>query len=155
MIDELLAYAGIDDRYADAFGTPAVVARETKIAMLAALGYAVKTDSDAARVLARCRKIDAAVRFAPSYVTTRERLDRLPAELRGQLPARAEYGQYLCEGDGRAIPVVIAPARAYVPNEVDEHPRWGIAAQLYSLRSGGNGGIGDFTDLATLVRIAV
>ncbi|HEY5339562.1 MAG TPA: 4-alpha-glucanotransferase, partial [Candidatus Aquilonibacter sp.] len=154
MIDDLLAYAGIDDRFADAFGTPAVVARETKVAMLQALGFDVTDDEDAARVLAERRAADAGMKFAPSYVVRPDTLDRVPAQLRAQMPKRADYGYYLTEGDGRAIRVVVAPSKAYVPADVAERPRWGLGAQLYSLQSAGSTGLGDFSDLAALAKIA-
>ena len=48
--------------------------------------------------------------------------------------------------------IIVTPPRAYTPWTYDKPLRfWGVAAQLYSLRSGTNWGIGDFTDLATLV----
>ena len=50
--------------------------------------------------------------------------------------------------------VVIAPRRCYLPPALHEGRRvWGPAVQLYALRSQRNWGIGDFTDLATLVRL--
>jgi 4-alpha-glucanotransferase len=154
MIDELLSHARIDYRYADAFGTAAVVSRETKIAMLGALGYDVADDVDAARILAERRAADARRRFAPSYVLTPETLDRLPAALRAQMPRDVAYGYHLCEGDGRAIHVIVAPAEAFAPRELERHPRWGIAAQLYALDSPSGAGMGDFSSLARLARLA-
>jgi len=48
--------------------------------------------------------------------------------------------------------VVVAPRRAYLPACVRGDERaWGIAAQLYSLRSARNWGIGDFGDLLQLI----
>lgn len=154
MLDELLAYAGIDPHYSDAFGTPAVVSRETKIAMLAALGYDAPSEKDAQRVLARERKRAEKRRFAPSYVVTRERLEQLPQELRAQLPVEADHGYYRCEAGEGIVHVAIVPSRSFVPEGLDRRQLWGIAAQLYSLRSARNEGIGDFTDLAELARIA-
>jgi (1->4)-alpha-D-glucan 1-alpha-D-glucosylmutase len=47
--------------------------------------------------------------------------------------------------------LIVTPERAYTPWEQDQPRRvWGVAAQVYSLRSATNWGIGDFTDLATL-----
>jgi (1->4)-alpha-D-glucan 1-alpha-D-glucosylmutase len=57
--------------------------------------------------------------------------------------------------DGRTLAetmLAVAPARCYRPAAVDEGARaWGAAAQLYSVRSGRNWGMGDFTDLATIL----
>ena len=49
---------------------------------------------------------------------------------------------------------IVVPERAYVPDALERAPAWGIAAQLYSLRSARNAGIGDFGDLARLATIA-
>ena len=47
---------------------------------------------------------------------------------------------------------LIVPARCYRPPAVDNDGRiWGAAVQLYALRSERNWGMGDFTDLATLL----
>jgi len=61
---------------------------------------------------------------------------------------------------GSALPasitrLVLAPGRAWMPPQLDAGPGvWGVALQLYSLRSARNWGIGDFTDLAEAVRLA-
>jgi (1->4)-alpha-D-glucan 1-alpha-D-glucosylmutase len=48
--------------------------------------------------------------------------------------------------------LAVAPARCYRPAAVDEGARaWGAAVQLYSVRSERNWGMGDFSDLATIV----
>jgi (1->4)-alpha-D-glucan 1-alpha-D-glucosylmutase len=50
--------------------------------------------------------------------------------------------------------VVVAPRRCYAPPALAQGGRlWGPALQLYALRSERNWGIGDFTDLAKVVRI--
>ncbi|MFM2480103.1 4-alpha-glucanotransferase [Celerinatantimonas sp. YJH-8] len=47
---------------------------------------------------------------------------------------------------------IVAPRRAYKPAAIEQGKKvWGVTVQLYSLRSERNWGIGDFTDLATLV----
>ncbi len=45
----------------------------------------------------------------------------------------------------------IAPASCYQPAALQESRTWGAAAQLYGLRSDRNWGIGDFTDVKTLI----
>jgi len=52
--------------------------------------------------------------------------------------------------------LILAPARAYLPPSLEQDSRrlWGIALQLYALRSDRNWGIGDFTDLRQLVKAA-
>jgi len=50
--------------------------------------------------------------------------------------------------------IIVAPPRCYLPPLLRAGQRvWGPAVQLYSLRSNRNWGIGDFNDLAKLVRI--
>ena len=58
-------------------------------------------------------------------------------------------------GSGAAIGLAVAPAACYLPSALREGARgWGLTTQLYSLRSAGNWGIGDFSDLARLGREA-
>ncbi len=54
-----------------------------------------------------------------------------------------------------AATLVVVPPTAFLPDWVAGGTRrWGIACPLFSLRSDTNWGIGDFSDLAALVRIA-
>ena len=51
-----------------------------------------------------------------------------------------------------ATTLIVAPAQAYLPPAMAAGGRvWGIAAQLYALRSGRNPGMGEFSDLADLL----
>lgn len=51
--------------------------------------------------------------------------------------------------------LIVAPAHCFEPESLRSGRRvWGVAAQLYSLRSESNWGIGDFADLRTLVEHA-
>lgn len=51
--------------------------------------------------------------------------------------------------------IIVTPAKCYEPPLVARGERvWGIAVQLYSLRSSRNWGIGDFGDLRELIRLA-
>ncbi len=51
-----------------------------------------------------------------------------------------------------ATTLIVAPAQAHLPPAMAAGGRvWGIAAQLYALRSARNPGIGEFTDLAELL----
>ena len=54
-----------------------------------------------------------------------------------------------------ACTLIAAPAQAYLPPLLKSGGRlWGLATQLFALRSARNWGIGDFTDLAELIRHA-
>ncbi|RTM05792.1 MAG: 4-alpha-glucanotransferase [Bradyrhizobiaceae bacterium] len=55
------------------------------------------------------------------------------------------------EGVTEEVPMIVAPERAFGG---DFDRGWLLAVQLYSVRSSCNWGIGDFTDLADLVRLA-
>jgi glycogen operon protein len=52
------------------------------------------------------------------------------------------------------MPLIITPGRCWLPDIQNGRRYWGIAAQLFLLRSGRNWGIGDFTDLRELVKLA-
>jgi len=77
------------------------------------------------------------------------------------LPADLPFGYHtlrLETGDGQPLDlcrVIVVPERCYEPEPLRTGGRlWGLAVQLYSVRSRRNWGIGDFTDLACLVRQA-
>ncbi|WHZ13596.1 MAG: 4-alpha-glucanotransferase (amylomaltase) [Nitrospira sp.] len=54
-----------------------------------------------------------------------------------------------------SLRLVVAPPHCYVPEGLAQGERvWGVAVQLYALRSGTNWGVGDFSDLSRLVEWA-
>ena len=63
------------------------------------------------------------------------------------------YRLKLTDGSGQSeeTPLIVAPDRAYGG---DFDRAWVIAVQLYSVRSARNWGMGDFTDLESLIRLA-
>jgi len=60
------------------------------------------------------------------------------------------------EGAGReSCPLIVTPDRCFEPADISHGAKlWGVAVQLYALRSESNWGMGDFTDLAELLRLA-
>ena len=73
--------------------------------------------------------------------------------LEGELPWG--YHHLAIEPGDASILLVITPGRCWLPPALAEGQRlWGIAAQLYLLRSGTDWGIGDFGDLRKLVELA-
>jgi 4-alpha-glucanotransferase len=73
----------------------------------------------------------------------------LPADLPiGTFTLRIGFG-----GESEEATLLVAPERAYQGK--GQGRLWGIAVQLYGLRSQRNWGHGDFTDLAALIDIAV
>jgi len=67
-------------------------------------------------------------------------------ELPWQLPAG--YHQLAIAGSAQQQRLIITPGHCFQPEQFTRHKQWGIALQLYALRSGRNWGIGDFTDLS-------
>jgi 4-alpha-glucanotransferase len=70
----------------------------------------------------------------------------LPTLQQGYHKLNVSYGDY-----HESCPLIYAPNTCYSPQEASPSKVWGYTAQLYSLRSRSNWGIGDFTDLMTLV----
>ena len=54
-----------------------------------------------------------------------------------------------------SCPLIFAPKMCYSPQEASVNKMWGFTAQLYSLRSKKNWGMGDFTDLFELIEKSV
>ncbi|WP_127143107.1 4-alpha-glucanotransferase [Pelagibacterium montanilacus] len=52
-----------------------------------------------------------------------------------------------------ATHLIVSPGQCWLPQEVKDG-QWGIAVQLYLVRSAGNWGIGDFSDLVALIGLA-
>jgi len=78
-----------------------------------------------------------------------ERIERVH-ELAAELPPG--YHRLSLEGENESLLLIAAPARCHLPPEGERS--WGIAVQLYALRSERQWGMGDFTDLAELVPVA-
>ncbi len=63
------------------------------------------------------------------------------------------YHRVVVEPGSGSMSLVVSPGACWLPDGVDEGRRlWGIAAQLYLLRSVGDWGIGDYSDLRRLVK---
>jgi len=83
--------------------------------------------------------------------------DRKRVRRRLALPLAAPAGYHTLRVQGAGIDdahcaLIVVPPRGHVPEVLDDgERRWGVAVQLYSLRSARNWGIGDFGDLRRLV----
>ncbi|MDR6830946.1 4-alpha-glucanotransferase [Bosea sp. BE271] len=82
----------------------------------------------------------------------------LRAERAGErllLPAFDQPGYHTIQFGVEAITVAVAPARCVTFSDLSGgRPGWGLAAQIYSLRSAHDGGIGNFAGAAALGRAA-
>lgn len=67
-----------------------------------------------------------------------------------QLPAG--YHQLSLNDTAFTQKLIITPGQCFVPQSFQSQKQWGIALQLYGLRSERNWGIGDFTDLSNTVK---
>lgn len=54
-------------------------------------------------------------------------------------------------GETKTCHLIVAPKTCYSPNEAADYRMWGLAAQLYSVKSDNSWGMGDFGDLKNLV----
>lgn len=70
----------------------------------------------------------------------------LPTLAQGYHQLTLNYGKTSAQ-----CPLIYAPQTCYSPQEAASEKMWGYAAQLYSLKSDDNLGMGDFGDLAKLV----
>ena len=78
-------------------------------------------------------------------------LTLVPARGRLRVPAVSETGYHRLFVDGREIVLAIAPAQCRMIEDVVPDARlWGPAAQVYGVRTHGDGGIGDLAGVAQL-----
>ena len=80
---------------------------------------------------------------------------RIAVELELRLPLPIGYHQFTLYAQQQPLAtalLAIVPQRCYTPPAIERGERvWGIAAQLYAVRSARNWGIGDYSDLRALV----
>lgn len=132
----------IEERYTDFYGRVRDVPERTKKAILNALG---PSGDEAPRSL---RPVYLSATQIPADAELYAE-DGKPVTAREGLAP----GYYRVEKAGESALLIRAPHRAYVPPALERAKQWGIAAQLYSLRSQSNWGIGDYSDLAQLARM--
>jgi 4-alpha-glucanotransferase len=78
-----------------------------------------------------------------------EKFERRELSLGNDIPWG--YHRLQIEPGGSQATLIVAPERCWLPGSVDDPQRiWGVAAQVYTLKSQNNWGIGDFGDLQRL-----
>jgi 4-alpha-glucanotransferase len=175
-LSDLARRAGIAVEWQDNAGRERVVAPDTLRRILAALGLPADTRGDLAasrRVLAKRATL---TDLPPLVTATAGRPTRLdlgaaeprpaklmlehggsrdltltPARGRLRIPAVAETGYHRLEVGEREVVLAVAPPQCRTIDDMVPDARlWGVAAQVYALRSAGDGGIGDATGIAEL-----
>ena len=96
-------------------------------------------------------------RFGALDLTDQQVLDGRIAERRA-LPLGDDlppgYHSIVVQPGGAKATLIVSPGQCWLPPAMEQGGRlWGIAAQLYLLRSEDNWGIGDYTDLRQLIDV--
>lgn len=82
-----------------------------------------------------------------NYLRFEVEIPRLPHGYH-EIEALVSFDKNQLSGHGY---VIVAPKTCYGPKDAADYKMWGLAAQLYSLKSDNSWGMGDFGDLAKLV----
>lgn len=179
-IRDLARRAGILVEWANYAGAPQVVAPDVLRQLLDALDLPSGTRGD----LLNSRKLvqrRGSISNLPSLITAtagrptrldvgadapyRARIDLeaggsldvslTPVRGRLRIPAVNETGYHRLHLDDRSIVLAVAPSRCHtIDDAVPDARLWGVAAQVYSLRHPGDGGIGDAAGIAVLADVA-
>ena len=174
---ELAREAGISCDWTDAHGQPASLGEAALHAVLAALGLPARDPEQIDDSLRRARQISREAENGPLLICDAEQPIDLQCRLvagshceltledgqqrqvqidaRGRLPALpCGYHQLRC-GERHWTLACTPRAALSVPELTDGRQHiWGIAAQVYSLRRPGDGGLGDTAALADLAGVA-
>ncbi|WP_234971528.1 4-alpha-glucanotransferase [Jatrophihabitans endophyticus] len=173
-LHELAAAYGVDAEVWSWQGEHAAVDDATLRAVLAALG-ADASSGDACRGELARLAAERAARPLPPYAVAREgdevevatsatgvtltREDGTTTELAAvdgvvTLPADLPVGYHRLTAGDSGCAVIAPPRRVPLPPRLRSGPAWGLAAQLYSVRSRRSWGIGDLADLGTMAEWA-
>ena len=104
-------------------------------------------------------------RIVPQQLTVSKSDQAIPHCLQWRVPQILACGYHQLQIDGHDCLLIITPARCYLPQALQGQAlnqskkpsggrRWGLAVQLYALRSKRNWGIGDFSDLRQALQTA-
>ncbi len=88
--------------------------------------------------------------FTPPYDLDGSLIGEATFELPADLPLGYHRLHANAGGHETSAPVIVTPASLTLPSRLGTHRAWGLATQLYSVRSKRSWGIGDLTDLTDL-----
>ena len=158
----LSAAYGIDTEYWDWQGEHRTVPDSTLIAVLAAMDVDASTRPACDTALAARRARDGQG-LPPCLVVRAGNETPIPGRAtvefehggtRGvdaRLPGDLPLGYHRLVPDvGEPVPLIVTPSRLELPAALQEQPGWGLAVQLYSVRSRSSWGVGDLADLRRL-----
>jgi len=172
-IRDLARAAGLAETWTDALGTPQEVSIGSLRRILEALGLGAASPAD---IEDSHRRLNPSNTLPPLVTMQAGGRLTLPARAggaaRGQLtyedgsiatlrfsvrgdrlvgPALDRAGYHLLEFGDRQVTVAVAPLRCVtIEDRAEGKHLWGLAAQIYSLRRAGDGGIGDATAVREL-----
>ncbi len=169
---QLAGRAGVATHWRDQAGQERVVAPDSLREILAALGFPAGSAADMKESLARAEDGEAAkaplitARVGESVRLPRPAPQKIEATLEsgesravalredGALPAFDQPGYHKIHLPGGDLTIGVAPPRCLTFAEIKGGSGFGLAAQIYSLRSRDDGGIGNFGGVAALGRAA-
>ena len=96
----------------------------------------------------------ASLEIAAQGSVAQMKFDRLLVPLPADLPmGYHDFSITLDSGLSGTTRIIVAPQQCYLPTSMSDGKRhWGLAVQLYTLRTADNWGIGDFGDLRELIK---
>lgn len=172
LLERMAALVGISADYTDAFGQSVQTSTATRQALLAALGLDISSEAGAQESLARLERLKkgsipatvtveaekpSTIEFRtspiqPAWILIEEdgtvhegRLAKGEAAL--DLPA-LPMGYHRLRFGAWETTIIAAPSRCWEPEALQgETKLWGASAQIYSLRSERDFGIGDYSDV--------
>lgn len=155
---------GIAEKYTDAYGNERLVDVSIKDKLLAMMDVSGSEDAPLPPVSVFLHGRDAVISLSGSgefgWTLMYENGGQVQGKTLGgtalTLPTALPLGYHLLtltQADRRwSCRIIVAPPRCYEPEAIQQGKRWwGVTAQLYTLRSQHNWGIGDFGDLRQLV----
>jgi 4-alpha-glucanotransferase len=172
-LHQLAAAAGIEITWRDVDGHDRIVSHDSLVAVLGAIGLPASSMAEIAssheilqtEAAHNVPSLITAIIDAPIQIENVQGGYRIDLEsgdvIEGYLesgcalPPIAKPGYHRLSIGNSNITVAVAPLRAFTLADAAQGKKlWGLAVQLYALRQAGDGGVGDFSALASFARNA-